>query len=355
MDLIKNIFLNNTPLLDLRAPIEFSQGAFPNVTNIPLLTDEERELIGTCYKQQGQDKAIALGHQIVSGEVKAQRIAAWKSYFQQNPAAYLYCFRGGMRSHLVQQWLKEAGCDVPLIAGGYKALRRYLISVLEQPVELLRISGETGVGKTDLLIDLPHHIDLEGLANHRGSAFGKNVSEQPRQIDFENQLAIALLRNDKQFNIVEDESHYIGQINIPTVFIQRMRESKVVILTCPLEQRIERIYDDYVFKQQKAFVKDDAENGINNFNAFLLTALEKIKKRLGGERYRKLESKMQQALKENSESLHKLWISDLLEFYYDPMYHFQINKKKELIVFSGDKDEVKGFLTLNFSATTDKE
>jgi tRNA 2-selenouridine synthase len=355
MSLLKDLFINNTPLLDLRAPIEFVQGAFPNATNLPLLTNKEREQVGTCYKQQGQEKAIQLGHQIVSGEVKAQRISAWKKYFQENPDAYLYCFRGGMRSHLVQQWLKDEGVEVPLIEGGYKALRRYLMAILEQPVNLLRISGETGVGKTDLLIEMPHHIDLEGLANHRGSAFGKNVSQQPRQIDFENQLAIQLLKNTGHCNIVEDESHYIGQITIPLIFMQMMRESQVVILTCPLEQRVERIYDDYVVKQKSAFILENPEQGKQQFNDFLLSALEKIQKRLGGLRYQQLNTIMQQALKENSESLHKQWISDLLEFYYDPMYHYQIDKKKELIIFSGDKTEVKEFLTLNFSATTDKK
>lgn len=335
-------------MLDLRAPVEFAQGTFPHTTNMPLLTDSERELVGTCYKQEGQEKAIELGHRIVSGAVKANRIAAWKNYFQENPNAYLYCFRGGMRSHLVQDWLKQAGCDVPLIEGGYKAMRRYLLGVLETSHNLIRISGETGVGKTELLVELPHHIDLEGLANHRGSAFGKNVYEQPCQIDFENQLAIALLRNDKHINILEDESHYIGRINIPPVFMQAMRESKVMVLTCPLEQRINRIYDDYVFKQQQAFVAKDLENGVNDFNIFLLSALEKIQKRLGGVRFGQLESIMQQALKEDSESLHKQWINDLLEHYYDPMYHYQIDKKKELIVFSGDKSEITKFIVNKF-------
>ncbi len=342
-------------MLDLRAPIEFAQGAFPYATNIPLLTDKERELIGTCYKQHGQEKAIALGHQIVSGEIKSQRINAWINYIKNNSDAYLYCFRGGMRSHLVQQWLKAEGVDVPLIEGGYKALRGYLLAVLEQPVDIIRISGETGVGKTDLLIELPHNIDLEGLANHRGSAFGTNVSEQPSQINFENQLAIALQRNDKYMNIVEDESHYIGRINIPPIFMQAMRESKVVILTCPLEQRINRIYDDYVFKQKAAFIANNPEKGGELFDDFLLTALNKIQRRLGGLRHQQLYSIMQQALKDNSESLHKHWINNLLEFYYDPMYHFQIEKKKELIIFSGDKVEVAEFLTNNFSSATDKK
>ena len=126
MNDFKSLFINNIPMLDLRAPIEFTKGAFPNTSNIPLLTDSERKLIGTCYKQQGQDKAIELGHQIVQGETKSLRLLDWKNYILENPKANLYCFRGGMRSHLVQEWLHKEGVSVPLIEGGYKALRNYL-------------------------------------------------------------------------------------------------------------------------------------------------------------------------------------------------------------------------------------
>jgi len=279
----KKLFLNETPLLDLRAPIEYNQGAFPNTTNIPLLSDKERELIGTCYKQQGQDKAIELGHKIVSSENKALKIQAWKSYFQENPDAKLYCFRGGMRSHLVQEWLKDAGVDVPLIKGGYKAMRRYLIEVLEQPLDMIRISGQTGVGKTDLLVKLNQHIDLEGLANHRGSSFGRYVSNQPTQINFENNLAIELLKKEllNKTCIVEDESRYIGRVNLPLMFVKSMQDSSVIILTCSKDERLERIYRDYVVLQKQDYIEKYAENGSGLFAESLLRALKNIQKRLG--------------------------------------------------------------------------
>ncbi|MGL4712447.1 MAG: rhodanese-like domain-containing protein, partial [Shewanella sp.] len=123
----REIFLNQHPLMDVRAPIEFTRGAFPNSTNLPLMFDNEREKVGTCYKQSGQQAAIALGHLLVKGPIKQQRIEAWASYVKANPKAYLYCFRGGLRSQLSQQWLKDAGIEVPYIQGGYKAMRQYLI------------------------------------------------------------------------------------------------------------------------------------------------------------------------------------------------------------------------------------
>ena len=343
-----NIFCNNIPLLDVRAAVEFKQGSFPNATNLALLNDDQRHQVGLCYKQLGQDKAIELGHQLITGELKSQRIKQWKTYCQNNPKAQLYCFRGGMRSHLVQQWLKNEGINIHLIKGGYKAMRSYLLGILQQPLKLLRISGQTGVGKTDLLIQLNHMVDLEGLANHRGSAFGRHVSEQPSQIDFENQLAIEIIKksqNKPKPIIIEDESRYIGSINLPKPFIQSMIDSPVILLICPQQERINRIYKDYVILQKQDYIKHHPENGGDLFNQSLTIALEKIQKRLGGVRYKHLNDTMQLALKQESEQLHKEWISDLLKFYYDPMYNYQLEKKSNQIIFKGNKQAIKDYLS----------
>lgn len=98
----KQLFLNDTPLIDTRAPIEFAKGAVPNATNMPLMTDEERTKVGTCYKHQGQQTAINLGHKLVSGAVKEERVQAWIKFAQQNPQGFIYCFRGGLRSKISQ-------------------------------------------------------------------------------------------------------------------------------------------------------------------------------------------------------------------------------------------------------------
>ena len=104
------IFLNDVPMMDVRAPVEFARGAFPGVVNLPLMNDAERQAVGTCYKQQGQQAAIELGHRLVSGALKTERIAAWARFAQAHPDGLLYCFRGGLRSQIVQQWLEtEAG------------------------------------------------------------------------------------------------------------------------------------------------------------------------------------------------------------------------------------------------------
>ena len=109
------LFLADTPMMDTRAPLEFEKGAFPHTVSLPLMTDEERTQVGTCYKQQGQDAAITLGHQLVYGEIKQQRLERWLAFARENPDGYLYCFRGGLRSQIVQQWMKDAGCDYPRI------------------------------------------------------------------------------------------------------------------------------------------------------------------------------------------------------------------------------------------------
>jgi tRNA 2-selenouridine synthase len=347
----KELFCNNIPMLDLRAPIEFTKGAFPKTTNIPLLTDDERKLVGTCYKQQGQEKAIELGHQIVQGETKSQRLQAWKNFVLENPKAYLYCFRGGMRSHLVQQWLQQEGIDIPLIEGGYKALRSYLIDVFELPLNLMLISGQTGVGKTDLLQKIKYSIDLEGLANHRGSAFGKCVTNQPSQIDFENNLAIDILKQQDSNHpiILEDEGRYIGSVNLPPSFVQNMQNSSVLILTCPQEERVHRIYQDYVVSLKSAFIAIDSKEGSENFDNYLTCALQKIQKRLGGSLFKQIDNTMQLGLKHESEEHHKKWITELLKDYYDPMYKYQLEKKSEKVIFKGDKDGLQEFINDKYS------
>lgn len=149
---IRQILASDTPLIDVRAPIEFRQSAMPAAVNLPLMNDDERAAVGTCYKRQGPEAALALGHQLVSGEIRASRLAAWKEACARYPEGYLCCARGGQRSHIVQQWLNDAGVDYPLITGGYKALRQAAIQLTEELVQrpIVLIGGCTGNGKTQL-------------------------------------------------------------------------------------------------------------------------------------------------------------------------------------------------------------
>ena len=132
--LYTDLFLNNAPMMDVRAPIEFERGAFPASKNLPIMDDEQREIIGTCYSNQGQDKAIEKGHELVQGETREARIAAWVKFAKQDPNGFLYCFRGGLRSKITQQWMREAGVDLPIVTGGYKALRTFLLNELETAI-----------------------------------------------------------------------------------------------------------------------------------------------------------------------------------------------------------------------------
>ncbi|MCZ4321896.1 tRNA 2-selenouridine(34) synthase MnmH [Pseudomonas anguilliseptica] len=351
----RDIFLNDLPMMDARAPVEFSKGAFPGVFNLPLMDDSERQRVGTCYKQHGQDAAIALGHQLVSGQVKAERVAAWAAFAKANPHGYLYCFRGGLRSQITQQWLAEAGIDYPRVIGGYKAMRTFLLETTQQAVaecDFVILGGLTGTGKTDVLVQLDNSLDLEGHANHRGSSFGKRASGQPAQIDFENRLAIDLLkqraRGTEQF-VLEDEGRMVGSCTVPLALYQGMQQYPLVWLEDAFEDRVERILRDYVVNLCAEFIAlHGEEEGFRLYAERLLQSLSNIQKRLGGERYQRLLAIMQTALDEQRSgavALHRDWIAGLLREYYDPMYAYQRESKAARIEFAGDQAAVIAYLT----------
>ncbi|MCL7943095.1 tRNA 2-selenouridine(34) synthase MnmH [Marinobacter sp. ATCH36] len=340
------LFLNDVPLMDVRAPVEFSKGSFPGAINAPLMNDEERHRVGICYKEKGQDEAIKLGHQLVSGDIKAQRIEAWRRFTAEHPTGYLFCFRGGLRSRLSQQWIREAGIDYPLVSGGYKAMRRFLIDSLEALIEsseFVILSGRTGTGKTRVLQQLTNPVDLEGLANHRGSSFGRQVTPQPSQIDFENRLAVAMLKAHHHIGgpvYLEDESRLVGRCALPQSLRDRMATAPVMVLDQPLDERIRIIREDYVDQMTADYAaRDGEEAGWLNFRDYLLSALDRIRKRLGDERHSQLRKLMETALDNQYRTGdvhgHHEWIRALLENYYDPMYDYQLNQKEGRIVVQG--------------------
>lgn len=354
----RRLFLGSTPLMDVRAPIEFNKGAFPGAVNLPLMNDIERQKVGTCYKHQGQGAAIELGHKLVSGLVKAQRIEAWVGFAKAHPEGCLYCFRGGLRSRLVQSWLAEAGVPYPRVEGGYKAMRGFLLNEVEQAVsqcEFVLVGGLTGCGKTDVLKRLSSAIDLEGLANHRGSSFGKRATRQPAQIDFENTLAIELMRfqaNGRDRFVLEDESRLVGSCALPLSLYQRMQTLPVVWLEDTFNNRVTRIQHDYVVSLSQEFIAMEGEHdGFDSFAQRLRQSLANIVKRLGHERYHRFDAMMQQALEAQRRSgdvdLHRAWIEGLLREYYDPMYASQREKKAARITFSGSQDAVIDYLHRN--------
>ncbi|KTS97116.1 tRNA 2-selenouridine synthase [Pseudomonas oryzihabitans] len=353
---LRALFLSDIPLIDVRAPVEFAKGAFPQATNLPLMNDLERQRVGTRYKQQGQQAAVQLGHQLVSGNIKHQRIQAWADFAQAHPEGYLYCFRGGLRSQISQEWLRsEAGVAYPRVVGGYKAMRTFLIETLQQALAECRfviVGGMTGTGKTEVVAQLDNAVDLEGHANHRGSSFGKRATPQPGQIDFENRLAIDLLRRrhagQAQF-VLEDESRLVGRCSLPLELHQGMQQFPLVWLEDSWENRIERILRDYVIDLAAEFVAlHGQEQGFALFAEQLRKSLAGIAKRLGGERFQRLSAVLDAALQEQERSgdvaAHRGWIEGLLAEYYDPMYAYQRESKAARVIFSGDQAAVVDYL-----------
>jgi len=352
--LLYQLFTDDIPLMDVRAPVEFSEGAFPMAVNHPLLDDQQRHEIGKKYKDAGQDEAIQLGLKLISGEVKQQRLSDWTDYKKNYPQAYLYCFRGGLRSRTTQQWLKDEGIDMPLIQGGYKAMRNYLLEQLQQQADFFQLyilGGQTGTGKTEVLQQLENSIDLEGLANHRGSSFGAYVDAQPSQINFENNLAIQLLKKHKQgFEsiVLEDEGFLVGRRLIPQFLFEKMKTMPLILLEASLQERIEVTLNDYIISNYRDYIKNYAQEGNTLFKQYLKDSLDRIKKRLGGLRHKEVSLIMDEAIQShyqhNDLDGHRQWIKILMQDYYDPMYKYQLDKKQERILFRGNREEVISWL-----------
>lgn len=346
----RDIFLSDTPMMDVRAPVEYNKGAFPNTVNIPLLDDQQREAVGLRYKQQGQDAAIELGWKLATPEIKQQRLQSWQQFIQQHPEGYLYCFRGGLRSRLSQQLLKESGIDYPLITGGYKAMRRFLIDELDRlcnDMSLLVIGGRTGSGKTLALKHLSQAVDLEGLANHRGSAFGKQITPQPSQIDFENAVSIAVMKQRKLYQhlVMEDESRLIGRLNMPVNLRDTIHAAPLVVLETPIEERVNIVLDDYVSSSFPEYLSHyGEEQGRIAFREQILGNLERIKKRLGHDRYQQLQHEFNDALtvleQTGNPDGFRGGIELLLTDYYDPMYDYQQSQRQGREVYRGSMDDI---------------
>jgi tRNA 2-selenouridine synthase len=360
IDDLQTVCLADIPLIDTRSPSEFAKGSLPTATNLPLMNDDERAAVGTCYQQQGQDAAVRLGHQLVSGTKKDERVALWQGFAADHPNGALFCFRGGLRSTIAQQWLADTGIEYPRIRGGYKALRRWLVSQSDAIFEnsrLILLGGRTGVAKTRALNEgkdsgpLPGSIDLEGLANHRGSAFGKRTSEQPTQIGFELAVGITLVKHRNHNHphlILEDEGRLIGRCALPLSLQAARQHAEWVRLEASLEDRIQHSYENYILSNLGELNLNDSEHGFRAFSAGLLDALERIQKRLGGQRYQALRAVMTDAIechRRGDPQQHKHWIASLLTDYYDPMYDYQMAKRSRPPVFTGSESEVADYLT----------
>ena len=258
------------PVLDVRAPIEFAQGHVPGALNLPLFTDEERARIGTTYKQLSQERAVHLGLEFFGPKMstlvkQAQKLVPGKE-------VRLHCWRGGMRSGAVLWLLELAGFRVHLLDHGYKDYRRAVLASFAGPRQWRVLGGLTGSGKTDVLHALAARgermLDLEGIAHHKGSAFGAiGQPAQPTQEQFENNLAAALARLPTDAPIwVEDESRQIGRLTSPPALFAQLMAAPRFVLEVPRPARVAKLAAEY-----------GAEDP-----ALLTEAIERLRKRLGG-------------------------------------------------------------------------
>ena len=333
------LLAGDVPLIDLRAPVEYARGAFPASVNLPLLNDAERRVVGLTYKRDGREAALARGRELVSGETRAQRIRAWAEFAGGHAGCWLYCWRGGLRSRIAQSWLEEAGVPLPRVAGGYKNLRRVCLNTLEGAAgdakPWLVLAGRTGSGKTRVIAKLANAIDLEGLALHRGSAFGARPGGQPTPIAFENALAVAYLKHRAHTLVLEDESRTIGRLALPAAWFERMGAAPLVLLEASTEERARNIRTEYVDEPlarglPAAQLKDR-----------LAGSLDRIRKRLGGDRHRMIGAALDEGFRNGD---HEAWIRLLLDWYYDPMYDYQLTSKQGRIVFRGGTEAVLQYL-----------
>lgn len=343
-ELWQRLLNDDVHIIDVRAPVEFHAGCIPASVNHPILNDEERTLVGTTYKQQGSEQAVALGHRLIQGDVKEARVHAWTQEIAKDPQRTIVtCFRGGMRSQITQTWLAEKGIFVSRIAGGYKKMRQFLlerINTFSHTEKLLVITGKTGSGKTQLLKEIQTHpiLDLEFLARHRGSTFGSYKIRQPSQIDFENTLALAWGKQQQKFpgkaTLVEDESRLIGRCVQPDSFFELLRRSPLLFLEESIEKRIENILQEYVISRS-----DDATLFLD-----LAQALGKIKNKLGGLRYSEISADLilaQKAFEDHQDhTLSRVWIEKLIVWYYDPLYDASLEKRNPTILTRGDRNQI---------------
>lgn len=240
--------------LDVRSPGEYAKGHIPGAFSLPLFDDREREIVGTIYARKGRERAIEKGLALV-GPRLTHLLEGAKKWSRQGESSQkgimLYCARGGMRSSSVAWLLRLYGFDVEIYPGGFRTYRRLLPQWLEKAQRIIILRGPTGTGKTTILHHLRERghqvIDLEGLAEHKGSAFGKvNAIPQPTNEMFMCLLIQELLRMDPSLPLfVEGESKRIGRCQIPDTFFDRMRSAELIQLTAPTSERVERIVEEY--------------------------------------------------------------------------------------------------------------
>jgi tRNA 2-selenouridine synthase len=336
---------NKLSVIDVRSEGEYEKAHFGNTVNIPILSNPHRHDVGLTYKLEGSEAAKTRGHKLVSGDYKEELIQQWceliKSHFQE--PALIFCWRGGLRSQLAQDWVHQNGCEVFRVESGYKGLRHEALKSLENPAPFVILSGMTGSGKTRLIHKLRHFVDLEGIANHRGSAFGSHFgASQPQQATFENKLAQALYQVHRN-TVLEDESPNIGRCHLPDSLYARMVTAPMVMIEMPARQRAFEIYQEYI---QMPFA---GGMPLQELEQSFAQNIERIRNKLGGLECDKIKSLLSQSFKaeamnEDGIDAHLDWIERLLTHYYDKLYHHSLSLKSRKTLFIGSWKDCLDYL-----------
>lgn len=295
------------PIVDVRSESEYGVGHIPGALNVPLLRNDERALVGTTYKQLGKREAIRKGFELVGPRLN--EIVDQAEQIANGSELLVHCWRGGMRSSNFCDFVAMAGVKTRTLRGGYKTYRNQAHEYFKTPLKLYLISGCTGSGKSEVLRDLKRMgeqvLDLEALANHKGSAFGGlMMPPQPSTEQFENMMFEEFLQFDLKKHIwVEDESIAVGKIFLPSEFWKTMRSSPVVMLNVDKEVRVNRLVEEYGDADREQF----------------LEAMTRIIKKLGGQNFKAAKEK----LEENK--MHD--VMEILLTYYDKAYTSSMQKR----------------------------
>jgi len=300
------------PVVDVRSQGEFQEGHIRAAINIPLLNNEERIAVGTDYKKKGQQEAIKTGFRLVGPRLleiinETERKADTKELL-------VHCWRGGMRSNNFCQFVGMAGVKTHSLKGGYKAYRTRALESFKKPLDLMLLTGCTGSGKSEVLRALKAKgeqiLDLENLANHKGSAFGGLLMPpQPTTEQFQNELFEEILTLDLTKRIwVEDESIAIGKIFLPLDFWKQMTQSPLIQMDVAKEVRVQRLVEEY---------------GPANREEFLII-MGKIVTKLGGQHYKQASEKLAEGDMTS--------VIDILLTYYDKAYLRSIEKRRSKVI-----------------------
>jgi len=343
-------------IVDVRSPGEHAAEYIPGSINVPLLSDDERVVVGTIYKQEGELRARRLALNLISPKIPAM-VDEILGHRKAGQTIVVHCWRGGLRSEAVSSFLAIVGVDCWRLIGGYKEWRHFILKQFEEDqyqFHPIVIDGRTGVGKSEILSALASMneqvLDLESLANHRGSAFGGlGLGTQPTQKNFEAYLWMELRNFEPGCVFMEAESRKIGKIGLPDFLMKKLAHGRRILVTGSVASRVERIYRQYLGPAGDGSSNGDCNRGEeNSCSELLIDAVKRlvnIKERLGAKRLAELEELAK-------DRQYRTAIELLLIHYYDPLYDKQIKQHEpyELTV-DGDDTTAAATTIANWSRT----